>query len=304
MNYLFIPMLRTLLVLLIVLPCLLSAQPFNVSIKTNTQKLQTLDPEIFETLSNSLRDFVAGNVWTEDEFEPHERIELDLFLTVQEESGDNGYKVDLTIQTTRPIYGSDQKTTVFSFQDPRFNFRYEQFEPIQLSETQQSSNIASVIGFYCYIALGLDYDTFSPLGGQLFYEKAQDILNRLPTNLQNGDEGWKQSNRRSRFWLMENLLSPRMVALRRAFYTYHREGLDLMSRDVNQGLRGMELAIEDVRQANFAYPNSIGIQLFLTSKHDEIINIFKNAPPIMQQNVRALMGEIDPARASDYRSIR
>ncbi|MGB3547239.1 MAG: DUF4835 family protein [Saprospiraceae bacterium] len=299
-------MLRTLLVLLLALPFLLTAQqgPFNVNVKTNTQKIQTLDPEIFETMANSVRDFIAGTVWTEDAFETEEKIDLDLFLTVQEEGDDNTYTVELTIQTTRPIYGSDQKTTVFNFQDPRFSFSYQQFEPIQMSETGYAGNISSVIGFYCYMALGLDYDTFSPLGGQPYYEKAQDLYNRLPTNLQNGDNGWKQATRRNRYWMMENMLSPRMIPLRRALYTYHRKGLDLMTSDVNAGLQAIELAVQDVRQSNASYPNSVAVQMFLAAKHDEVISIFKGAGPTEQQNVRAAMTEIDPARASDYRAIR
>ena len=301
--------------LLSCLPLLLVAQSeINWTINLNTQQVTQTDKRVFQTLEKDLALFLNGQTWTDDRFEPEERIDATLFLTLVEQTreGDSGnsevvpnrFSGTLAIQTLRPIYGVGEMTPVLNYQDQRVGFGYEQFEAIQLSEQAFTSELASLMGFYAYLVLGLDYDTFSPLGGQPFYERAQEIYNRLPNEIAN-DRGWTAVGKaNNRYLLLENLLSPRMLPMRRALYTYHRLGLDQMIQDPIAARNNITLAIEDMQLANQNYPNSALVQAFVDAKREEIIQVYRGATGAEQNTVIQMMSRVDPSQSGRYREIR
>ena len=304
------------LFLTLCLPLWLSAQSeIFWTVNLNTQQVTQTDRRVFQTLEKDLLIFLNGQTWTNDRFEPEERIQATLFLTLVEETEDgqgqesevvvpDRYKGTVAVQTSRPIYGIGEVTPVLNYQDKRVSFGYQQFEAIQLSEQSFTSELSSLLGFYAYLILGLDYDTFSPLGGQPYYEQAQEIYNRLPSGLQ-GSEGWTAAGKaNNRYLLLENLLSPRMLPLRRALYNYHRLGLDLMLTDPVAARNNITLAIEDVQAANQAYPSSALVQSFVDAKREEIIEIYRGATGAEQNAVIQMMSRIDPSGAGRYREIR
>ncbi|MEM8584809.1 MAG: DUF4835 family protein [Bacteroidota bacterium] len=278
--------------------------PFDLSLSLNTQQVTTVDPKIFETLEQDLRLMLSSYDWTNDRFEQEERIRCNFVMTILEGDTPNNFTADLAVQATRPVYGTGEQTLVFNYLDKKFSFYYEQFQAVQLSENTFTGNLPAVFGFYAYLILGYDYDTFEMMGGQPYFEKAQEIINRLPTNLATDDPGWWTRQSRNRYWLLENILSPRSLPLRRAQYTYHREGLDLMHRNIPEGRANCLLAIEDVQQTNQAYPGTVYVQTFIDAKRDEIIEMFKGAPPAEQQNVIQTLTRVDPSNSGQYRSIR
>ena len=302
--------------LVLCLPLLLTAQgEINWTINLNTQQITQTDKRVLETLEKDLAIFLNGQTWTNDRFEPEERIDATIFLTLAEETDEGGgqdsevvvpdrFKGTLAVQTSRPIYGIGEVTPVLNYQDKRLGFGYQQFEAIQLSEQSFTSELSSLMGFYAYIILGLDYDTFSPLGGQPYYERAQEIYNRLPSALQNSG-GWTAAGKtNNRYFLLENLLSPRMLPARRALYNYHRLGLDLMLTDPVTARNNITLAIEDMQAANQAYPSSALVQSFVDAKREEIIGIYQGATGAEQNAVIQMMSRIDPSGAGRYREIR
>jgi hypothetical protein len=302
---------RTLLLLLLSSLYLSGQSEISWSINLNIQQITQADKRIFATLEKDLTTFLNSRTWTDDRFEPDERIDAILFLTLAERNDPGGegvlpdeYKATLAIQTSRPVYGVGELTPVLNYQDKDVLFGYEQYEAIELSEQGYTTNLASILGFYSYLLLGLDYDTFSPLGGQPYYERAQAIYNLLPAGVAGGP-GWTSvGNAGNRYFLLENLLSGRMLPVRRALYTYHRLGLDLMLTDPLSARKNIMLAIEDLQAANQAYPNSELIQAFVDAKREEIIEIFKGATGVEQNTVIDMMTRIDPSQAGRYREIR
>lgn len=276
----------------------------NWNIKFNLQQITGTDPAILETLERDVRAFLQGQSWTNDVFEPEERINANIVLTIAEGKSPNSYEASVAVQSSRPIYGTGEETALFNYQDQNVNFFYEQFQAIQLSENSYTGNLPSVLGFYANIILGFDYDSFSPLGGQPYFERAQEIINRLPADISNDDAGWRSTTPRNRFWLLENVLSPRVLPLRRALYSYHREGLDIMHRDLLVGRNNILLAIEDVQKTNQSYPNTVIVQAFVDSKREEMVEIFKGAPANEQNSVIQMLSRIDPSNSSKYREIR
>lgn len=282
---------------------LASQSEINFNLKFNLQQIQTVDPKILEILERDLQQFLSGRSWTEDRFLPEERINCNLVMTITEGDSPNKFEADLAIQSSRPVYGSGVETAVFNTLDSRVTFFYEQFQAIQLSENSYTGNLASVLGYYVNLVLGFDYDTFSPLGGQPYFERALEIINRLPADVSD-DTGWKATPSRNRFWLLENILSPRVLPLRRALYVYHREGLDRMHEDVGLARANIILALEDVQKTNQSYPNTMIVQAFVDAKREEIMEIFKGGTPTEQSTAIQILTRIDPSNAGKYREIR
>ena len=292
-------------VLLLLISATALAQELNVSVRINTQRVQTVDPAVFETLENAIVEFLSDQKWTNDVFEPEERINCNFILTVQEEQSATSFKVDLAVQSSRPIFGSDQETPLLNYVDKDVVFEYEQFQPLQFSENVFNNNLTSILAFYVNIILGLDYDSFAPLGGDEYFQTAQEILNNVPSSAQAAYPGWRSlDGNQNRFWMIENFLSPRIRPLRNGMYQYHRLGLDMMTQDVDGARASISEVINTLGQVNQSYPNSMAVQLFLNAKRQEVIEIFKRGTINEQSSLIQTMTRVDPANSAQYRSIR
>ncbi len=292
---------------LFVIICFISniySQEFNCVFTVSTPKLQQVDKRVFSTLEKSLNELMNNTRWTNHQFLEEEKIDCIMGLTITREIDQNTFEATLNIQATRPVYGSSYQTTIFSFQDKQVNFSYEQSLPLQYKPNQFTDNLTAVISFYANIILGLDYDSFSLFGGDNYYNAAQNIINGLPANL-TSDAGWTSAGKnKTRYWLVENLLSPRIKPLRKAFHDYHLRCLDIMYDDVNKGKELMVKAIEQFDQVNRAYPNSIILSIIASSKASEIVEIYKNGTGVEKTKVYQIMTRVDPSNLQLYRTLR
>ncbi|MEZ5041643.1 MAG: DUF4835 family protein [Saprospiraceae bacterium] len=283
----------------------LSAQEFNFQVKVVTLKLQTVDPKVFETLEISLREFLNDQQWGNDVFEQEERIKCNLILTIQEELSPTSFKADLAIQSSRPIYGTDAQTPLINHIDKDVVFEYEQYQPLQFSRNRFNDNLSHILAYYAHILLGMDYDSFSPLGGERYFRLAQEILNIVPQSATAVYPGWRSTEgNRNRYWLIENILNPRVRPFRQATYDYHRQGLDLMASNPDGGRALITQAIEDISTVNQAYRNAMIIQMFNDTKALEIIEIYKQGTLEEQNKVIRIMRLMDPANAPQYAAIK
>jgi hypothetical protein len=282
------------------------AQEFQSKVTINTPKLQSVDPKIFVTLQNSIRDMLNNTKWTDDAFEQIERIQLTITINITEETSATSFKADMAIQAVRPVFNSTYETVIFSYQDQDVQFAYEEYQPVQFSKNTFTDNLSSILGFYAYSILGLDYDSFSELGGDDLFQEAQNIVSTIPSNVAQSAGGWTsiESGQRNRYWLIENILNPRMIPYRKAMYLYHRGGLDRMADDTATGVTACATAITQLAEANKAYRNSMILQIFAQSKSNEILQIFIGADVAQKQRVYKAMVQLDAANASKYNAIR
>ncbi len=281
------------------------AQELNFAVKINTQRLQTVDPKVFETLEKTIFDFLNNTKFTDHYFDPKERINCNIQLTIQQEISPTRFKADLAIQASRPVYGSNYETTLINHQDRDVTFDYEQFQPLIFSRNAYNDNLSAVLSFYAYIILGLDYDSFASLGGDPYFKIAQDILNNVPQGAAVANPGWRSiDGSRNRYWIIENLLSPRVRPLRQAMYDYHRHGLDVMAKDPAAGRAIIMQALDEIAQVNQVYPNSMVVQMFNQTKGQEVTEIFKGGTYQEKERVIGVMSRIDPANAARYRAVR
>lgn len=277
----------------------------NVSVLTQASiNSLTNDPAFFKELQNSMMEFLNTTKWSDDEFQPLEKIKGTVQLTITEEVQASVFKAELVWQTERPVFRSSYSSPVISLIDKNVAFTYNGLQPLLKTTNTFYDNLSSILSYYVYLTLGMDYDSFSLNGGEPHFLKAQEIITSLPSNYSR-DEGWKNdgSGRRNRFWLMENILNPRMRQFRQAFYEYHRLSLDKMYEDADRSRATMLSSLTSMGQANIDYPNSYLIQMFGDAKKDEIIEIFKPGDKGQKTKVKAIMVGMDFTKTSRYEAL-
>jgi len=280
-----------------------AAQELRCSISASTTQVQGSNRSIFQSLQTALNEFVNQRVWTNHVFTTEERIECSMMINITSEAGSE-FTGTMTVQSRRPVFNSTYPTTMFNFQDRDVKFTYVEGQPLEFSDVAHMSNLTSIIAFYIYIILGLDYDSFSQNGGTPFFQKAETIV----TNAQQSPErGWKayEGNYRNRYWLVQNLLDDRYRGVREFLYKYYRMGLDRMSSRPNEARADIAeyfKLLQDVYRRK-PDPYLFLLQIVFDAKSDEWVNIFSNANPDEKSRVVKLLKEIDPPNISKYDRI-
>ena len=292
-------------VLFFVLCFHLRAQELNATFNVNTPQLQKADPRLLQELERDVQDFLNNQAFTDEYYEQHERIKCNFQLTIRDEIGGNSFTADLAIQATRPVYGSEYETVLFTYSDGDVKFSFANGTPIQYASDGYINNLSSVLSFYALLIIGLDYDTFKPNGGEQYLQKAQNIVTAVPTNVAEDVGGWQAvDSDRNRFWLVENLLNPKVADYRLAMYRYHLQGLDVMHNNVYAGQQSINEALGIVKSTQDAYPNNMIVQLFALAKAEEVVEVMAKANRTIQKNVYAIMSSIDPSNRSAYIKLR
>jgi hypothetical protein len=192
---------------------------------------------------------------------------------------------------------------MLNYVDKDVDFQYEEFQPIQDSRRQFYDNLSSILTFYAYVMLAVDYDSFSSFGGDQYYQIAQELVLSLP-NEYSATSGWSRTRDKSRFVMIDQMLSPKSRAYRETIYNYHRKSLDIIHADPAKARAVMLSSLKSLKNVNRDIPNSMIIQMFTDSKRDEIIEIFKVSDRSQQTQVYETMIEIDPAKSSSYNVLK
>lgn len=293
------------LIILLLTYCQSIAQELNINVKVVAPNITTVDPIIFNNLEIAIKEFYNNNKWTNDDYEPEEKISANIQFTITSELSTNTFEADLIVQSNRPVYNSDYNTPMINLIDKGLRFSYNNFQPIERSENQYVDNLSSILTYYAYIILAFDYESFAPYGGEDHFKQAQQTMNVVPSTVSNGDKGWDQnSGNRNRYWLIENIFNPRMRNFRSAFYDYHRLGLDLMHDDPDRSRATILAAVNALNEANNSYRNSMLLNLFVDTKGNELLEIFKIADRNQKSRVYAALTRIDPSNSSKYELLR
>jgi hypothetical protein len=264
------------------------------------------DPRVFKTLENSITEFMNNRKWTDESFKEHEKIQMSIFIGITEQSGDNGYSGSITVVTKRPVFNSNYNSTVLNIIDNDFAIVYKEFDPIEFNEFQFTSNLSHILGYYAYLSIGVDYDTYADLGGQKYLQKAQDMVNLVGTSEANAYKGWKSydKNQRNRYWFITHLMNGRYEPFRKAMYIYHREGLDNFYDDPELARSKVMAGLNEVAKVSQDNPNLPLVQTWSESKLNEIVGVFSEAPAEEKTAFLALIKKADPTNANEYDRIK
>ncbi|MFT4778865.1 MAG: hypothetical protein ACJAU0_001737 [Flavobacteriales bacterium] len=278
----------------------MQAQELNCEVQIQAPQVSNVDPTRFETIQESVRDFMNSRKWTNDNFEFEERIQCNMLITINSAPSQTNFNATIQIQSSRPVFNTDYNTPVFSVNDGDFSFNFLDNAMIQFSLDQHRDNLSSVLAYYAYMVIAADYDSMSLEGGTELYLKAQTIV----ANAQNaGESGWRASEgQRNRYWLVENILSQSFNPLRKCNYYYHRQGFDKLYEDVEESRKTISDALIELRNIHRIRPSSYNVQLFFVAKSQEIIKLFEPAPGPEKQRILPILKELDPGNISKYDS--
>jgi hypothetical protein len=296
-----------LFILIVCLPTnILHSQELKCNIQVNTQQVQGTNKKIYQTLQTALYEYMNKRAWTNHTYSINERIDCNIQISITQQVSADEFLGTIQIQSRRPVYNSSYNTTMFNYIDQNFNFKYVEFEALELNENAHKSNLTSVLAFYAYVILGFDYDSFSLEGGSEYFNKAEKLVN----NAQNSpDKGWKPfeaKNNKNRYWLIKNILDKRYAPLREFNYKFHRLGLDLMSAKPNEGRTEISDDLLLLQKVYRDKPDPFlhFYHVIFDAKADELINIFSESMPDEKNRVFNILNEIDNANATKYKKLK
>lgn len=278
------------------------SQELEFTVSINADNVQTTERAIFSEMETSFQRFFNDRIWTSDNFQVNERIRGNLILTIQDQPTIGQFKANAQIQIIRPVYGASYETILLNFADRDWEFQFTQGQPMDFNDNRFFSNITSLLAYYAYIAIGLDYDSFSPLGGSEHYRKALNIVNNAQTN---GGNGWGQfQNRRNRYWLIENLaINNQYEPVRRGIYDYHINGIDRFNENPDEARKVIKEVISNIQEVNRILPNAILIIAFMDAKNDEITNVYSKGQMNLRKEVYNELLKLDPTRRGKYQKM-
>lgn len=278
-----------------------SAQDLNCKVQVLSASIQSSDKRIFETLKTSIFDFMNNRKWVSDIIQVQERIECTIILNITEWDGSSQFKATAQIVSSRPVYNTSYNSPILNLNDKDIAFTYTESQALEFNETGNRNNLTSVLAFYAYLVIGMDYDTFSLEGGTPYFQKAQAIV----SDAQNLPErGWKAyEDTRNRYWMLENITSAAFKPYRKAQYQYHRLGLDRMQDKMDEGRKAIADCLPLLNTAFQEKRQAFMTQVFFFTKVDELVNIFSKANPSDKASIVNQLSELDPSDATKYQKI-
>ena len=277
------------------------AQELLCNVRVNSSQIQTSNRKVFQTMQTEIYEFVNNRVWTSTKMSSEERIECTIMINISNQISNDEFEGSIQIQSTRPIYGTSYKSTLFNYLDNNFRFKYLEYQSLEFSNTTHLSNLTSVLAFYINIIIGLDFSTFSEEGGSEYFNNAQ----RIVSNAQNAPElGWKAfESDKNRYWLSQDLMDSRYSEFSLVLYRYHRLGFDNLSENPEDARFEITESIESLKRIYRQNPSAFLLKIFFDAKSDEIVNVYSEAFSNEKARIVKTLLEIDPSNSNKYQSI-
>lgn len=276
----------------------LKAQELQCNVRVTSNKVEGSDKTIYQNLQTAINEFINNTKFTDINVKTAERIECSMLVDVTNREGDY-FSAEINLALRRPVYKSNYNTPMFNYIDRKFFFEYTDGQALDFNPNTYITNITSTLGFYVYLFLGMEFDSFSPNGGDPFFAIAETIANAAPQEAGN-ENGWNSTGRQNRYAIISEINNQTYQPLRQFMYDYHRRGLDVMAEHPEQG---REAILEALAQLQGVYErNSMCyfLQLLIESKRDEIIQIFSQGEQKIRVEASNIMKRIDPSQSSRY----
>ena len=286
--------------------CLLSlgfvrAQELMCTVEINTSAIEGTNKSVFETLQQSISDYFNETKFTNAVFSPNERIECKFFLTVSEYSNDR-IKGDLQVQLSRPVYNSTYSTTLLNFKDTKIDFEYREGEPLVYNESTWTSNLMGILDYYAYLFLALDFDSFSPLGGQQYFDRMATIVQQAQSS---GEIGWRTfEDTKNRSAVLSAFTDSNTSGMRDLLYQYHRKGLDEMATSPDKGRASITESLQNLKNIYDHAPMSVALSIFRDAKMDELVNVYSKAPQTERDQVYDILQPLYPTDRERLQKIK
>ena len=278
------------------------AQELNATVTINTQQIDASLRPRFETLKESLEEFINGQQWTGAQFANVEKITCTFALTINEVVQSDVYKVSLTVQARRPVYNATYQTILINWRDDVITLPYQEGENLTYNEFNLDNELIATIAFYAYLVLGLDFDSFSSMGGESYLRKCESIVSQMQSSDSNG---WKAfDSKTNRHALVTALLDSNQQGFRELWYTYHRQGLDQMAQSVDKGRSQISSSFDQLTAVRSADAMTPLLSLFINAKLDELVNIYSEAPMTEKKSIYDRLTDLFPTYSRQLAPIK
>lgn len=275
-----------------------------MKVNINHSQITGTDNSVFDNLQQTLEQFINERQWTDLQFQENERIQCNLNITVSKFNRDeNKFECTALIQANRPVYNASYTTTLYNNRDASFHFEYAQFDQLNYNDETVDNQLTALVAYYAYLIIGLDLDSFSPLGGTDILQRCMQLVN----NAQDlGYPGWKSfEDSRNRFAIINDYLDEQMKPFRQLQYDYYRKGLDEMANNAERGRTEISTALEEqLKKAHENKPLSLLPQIWTDYKKDELVNIYKGKGTQKEkQAVYDLLSNINASQNTSWEKI-
>ncbi len=292
-----------LLVLLFAFVFQTEAQELNAKVTVNSDRIQTTNKNIFTSMEKALNQFINAQKWSNSSFATNERIDCTFSLTIITQPSDNMFTAELFVQARRPVYNSSYSTNILNFRDTKLEFEYTENAPIEFVQGVIESNLVAVTAFYCNLILGLDFDSFSPMGGGVFFRQAQTISMQAQGN--SAWKGWEAfDDPKNRHAIITALTDESLKAYRELWYTYHRKGLDEMAANPDRGRTTILTALPVLKDLRSIRNSSILIQMFSDSKLDEVVSLASKATAEEKKEIYDMLKSVYPTQSGQLEPLK
>ncbi|QHT67502.1 DUF4835 family protein [Rhodocytophaga rosea] len=283
-----------------------SGQELRCNVIIDTDQLRTnqvTEKQIFADMQKTIAQFMNTRRWTNDNFTQDERINCNLVIRLTDMPSIKTFVGTAQIQSSRPVFGSDYESVLLNYIDREWQFEYTNAQPMDFNPNTFSSNLTSMLAFYAYVIIGLDYDSFSKFGGNTYLQQALTIANNAQQSV-GTEKGWKAfEDTRNRYWLIENLMSQQMQPLREGLYTYHRQALDTFLSNPDQARAKILEVLNSLVKVNQLKPAAVLTNTFFDTKGNELINVFLQGSQQEKQNAYNVLVELDPTKTDRYEKL-
>lgn len=277
------------------------AQELNCAVEVNSQQVEGTNKNVFNALQEAISTYMNETKFSNAIFSPNEKIECRLFLTVKEYTDDR-IKGELQLQLSRPVYNSTYTTTLFNFRDTKVEFGYREGDPLIFNENTVENNLTAILDYYAYLFLAIDFDSFSPKGGQPFYDRAQSVVQQAQSI---GEVGWRTfEDTKNRAAVLSSYTDTNTAGIRNLLYNYHRKGLDEMVTSPDKGRAVITESLKELKTIADNSPMSVALSLFRDSKLDELVNIYSKAPSAERETAYDILQPIYPTESERLDKIK
>lgn len=274
-----------------------------VSVQSDAKlELNSTELEIIKQMKQSVFDLMNNTQWTKDNFKTEERINCNIQIQIKTNPSSGVYTGFIQVQSTRPAFNSNYNTVLFNFQDDDMAISFSRNTVLTYAQNQFRDNLSSILAFYAYFIIGMDYDSFSLKGGTPYFNEAQQIVSNAQSS---GAPGWKasESGKRNRYWLVDNILQPVFDPLRECNYMYHRKGIDMMYDNKVEAKKSLLAALNKLTPVVQTRPNTVNVVNFLNAKTTELKNILSDSEIKEKTDFVNLLKKLDSGNSSKYQEI-
>ena len=282
----------------------MQAQELNCTVRVNHSQIQGTSSSVFDALEKAIADFMNNHTWTDLQYKKEERINCTLTFNLKQYNiSDNHFTGELLFQVSRPVFNSTSNSIIFSRNDTEIGFNYRESEPLEYNENFLDNNLTALLAYYAYLFIGMDLDTFSPMGGT-------DVLHRVERIVSDAqslsEPGWKAfGNTKNRHAIINDYMETSMEPFRQLMYKYHRQGLDEMASNVDRGRTAITESIEMLKEAYDNRPLSMLPQIFTDYKRDELVNIYRGHGNSKEKDsVYEILLKINATQNNEWKKIQ